>query len=246
MAYWSWELCVIIFMFICAGNAIFDIDDLGAMMCYFKIIYESKSGSYYVLPYSYISSPIVFVLIMMHKVNSRNVLKEDPQTHEASVRKTADTLESNNSASGSNASMDEWRRAISAPTRYRVGSASINLRPRDVLQILTVCFVAFVIVILIYSSYRHKSVLSTESRVISIATTINYNDRYPLTKPILINGGKKFRIAVITDLDHASKVKESLWQSHYLKGYLSVYDDGRFYVKFEDQSVELLSKLGEG
>jgi len=50
--------------------------------------------------------------------------------------------------------------------------------------------------------------------------------KYPLSQPISINNvGIKFRIAIISDLDKASKsqTEKNMWYSYYKKGFLTWY-----------------------
>lgn len=64
-----------------------------------------------------------------------------------------------------------------------------------------------------------------------------YNKTYPLTRPTGTVKGMRYRIAVISDLDEASKVpdKSNLWRSYYKKGYLT-YDSDRL-VSFDNVSI---------
>lgn len=145
-----------------------------------------------------------------------------------------------NIAMGPSIDLDDWRKAISAPTRYRVGSASIHMRPRDILQIAAAILVVVVIIFLVYNRGGSSNVTYIIKRP--------YNKIYPLTKPVAISNGKKYRIGVITDLDHDSKVEneKNLWQSFYLQGYLTVSDDMKFEVTFEEKSTELHQSLSMG
>ncbi|KAF6030695.1 hypothetical protein EB796_010994 [Bugula neritina] len=143
---------------------------------------------------------------------------------------------------GNGSEMDDWQRAISTPTRYRVGASSINLRPKDVIQI---CLLLFVVVFVGLVIYTHSAPLGAR-KVIPLTKPSSYSDKYPLSAPITTANGRKFRIAVITDLDHGSKVDDSLWQSHYLKGFLIAGKDNKFKVEFDSKSTNLYNSLAQG
>lgn len=171
----------------------------------------------------------------MHKVTSRNSLSDKSRTE------GNESLDS--SAITPNMELDDWRRAISTPTRYRVGSASIHMKPREVLQLLVIFIVVVVVVFFVYKSSHHSTPVS---RLLAGELPV-YNNRYPLTDPITVNGGVKYRIGIISDLDHDSKVNnDNLWRSHFLKGYLTVKDDKSFVVEFESTPTDLHSSLAQG
>ena len=169
---------------------------------------------------------------------------------ETNGRKLNDSSDSSGNGSSSamapSMDLDEWRKAISTPTRYRVGSASIHMRPRDILQAGVVILIIIVVIFLIYT--RGSGTTSVGGLIVSSKGGRVYNSKYPLTKPLLVPDGKKYRIGVITDLDHDSKVvdQKNLWMSHYLKGYLTVYNDMKFEVSFESKSVDLHQSLSSG
>lgn len=66
------------------------------------------------------------------------------------------------------------------------------------------------------------------------------NNRYPLTKPILLpNGSIKYRVALISDLDSHSMSKENpyQWISYFKKGYLTYRPADRNVTIEWDQSA---------
>lgn len=184
----------------------------------------------------------------MHKVTSRGSMKDESRTQgETNGRKLNESSDSSGNgvtAMGPSMDLDEWRKAISTPTRYRVGSASIHMRPRDILQAAVVILIILAVIVLIYNGGGASNAVSS---LIGSGKRLS-NNQYPLTKPQSIPNGMKYRIGVITDLDHGSKVEneKNLWMSHYLKGYLTVTNDMKFEVSFESESEDLYSSLSLG
>ena len=65
-----------------------------------------------------------------------------------------------------------------------------------------------------------------------------YNATYPLTKPLRTDSGVKYRIAVISDLDQDSKLKDSSnkWASHMKFGHLTISDNcDHVSIHFDDK-----------
>nr|XP_046261697.1 soluble calcium-activated nucleotidase 1b isoform X2 [Scatophagus argus] len=74
-----------------------------------------------------------------------------------------------------------------------------------------------------------------------------YNDTYPLSPPQKTEHGIRYRIAVIADLDTASRSsKDQTWVSYMKRGYLTVSDSAdRLEVEWDAEMVTLESHLAE-
>ncbi|KAM7009002.1 soluble calcium-activated nucleotidase 1b [Tautogolabrus adspersus] len=74
-----------------------------------------------------------------------------------------------------------------------------------------------------------------------------YNDTYPLSPPQQTSSGIRYRIAVIADLDTASRSsKDQTWISYMKKGYLTVSDSAdTLQVEWDADTVTLESHLAE-
>ncbi|XP_074538393.1 soluble calcium-activated nucleotidase 1b isoform X1 [Halichoeres trimaculatus] len=74
-----------------------------------------------------------------------------------------------------------------------------------------------------------------------------YNDTYPLSPPEKTSHGIRYRIAVIADLDTASRSsKDQTWISYMKRGYLTVSDSAdTLQVQWDDDTVTLASHLAE-
>lgn len=171
-------------------------------------------------------------------------MKEDNWSLQLTNGRKTNGSTCNNDSLLPSTNMDEWKRTMSASTRFRIGSASVHLGLRTVLQFCVALLIFVVLALIIYNHVFRRTKTLTNHLLSSKVRS--YNDKYPLTKPIVIPNGHMFTIAVITDLDHSSKVKESLWKSHYLKGYLTVTDDLTFQVQFDPESVEIHSTFAQG
>lgn len=122
----------------------------------------------------------------------------------------------------------DWRQALRTPPTYRIGNRTFRF------QWPLVIFVAFILVVLLFLIYLRSSTPSESYHSLSkydstwfrrgtIYGSPTYNYTYPLTAPIASNGMLSYRIALIADLDKASRVddKKNLWRSYLKKGYLS-------------------------
>lgn len=74
-----------------------------------------------------------------------------------------------------------------------------------------------------------------------------YNDTYPLSPPVKTKDGIRYRIAVIADLDQASRSSQGqTWFSYMKKGYLTVSDSAsRLKVEWDAETITLKSSLAE-
>lgn len=119
----------------------------------------------------------------------------------------------------------DWRQAIRTPPSYRVGNSMFRLQS----HFFTILGVIFVFILFIYFNITGQNRYAFRSRDFDKENGISngfsyssYNNTYPLTKPVSIHDKVRYRIGLITDLDHASRSKDAsnTWESHYLQGYL--------------------------
>ena len=182
---------------------------------------------------------VVLILNVMHKVNSRNSMKveECRPLKESNGWNVSKTLE--------NPSIVNWKWEMSTPLRIRLGPVTVNLKLRDVLIVAVI--MAVVMATFIYSNHMSETKKrSIVHNLIVHKPALSAHSPYPLTKYIEVPHGKKYRIALITDLDHGSKVKDWLWKSLYLKGYLTVYNNRKFELQLDSNSVDLHSSFDQG
>ncbi|KAL4239927.1 Soluble calcium-activated nucleotidase 1 [Mactra antiquata] len=147
-------------------------------------------------------------------------------------------------------SVNDWMQAIRTPTPYRVGNASLHVKPRMV--VYGAIILTAILILLIYfipSSHSSRLSLSCNNRLLHDSLVSQQVDStYPLTNPIKSSRGTSYRIAVVTDLDTDSKSKDkkNTWISYLKFGNLTIYDDySRVIISF-DNTVELSSKVSEG
>lgn len=111
-------------------------------------------------------------------------------------------------------SLRDWRKALRAPTTYRVGNA-VRVQPQFILIIV---ILGVILLILFYYNWLTKqSSVGNHKWTISVRT---YNSTYPLTKPEEAFDVITFRIGIVTDLDTKSKseVKPHTWNSYFKRG----------------------------
>ncbi|XP_013381847.1 soluble calcium-activated nucleotidase 1 [Lingula anatina] len=145
----------------------------------------------------------------------------------------------------SNSSVHHWMKAIKAPTPYRIG-ASVHIKPKVLIAATIMASTVIVIILfMLFPSPPHH--LCMDELTGEIKTL--YNSTYPLSKPIRTEKEIKFRIAIIADLDTASKhrKKQNTWISFLQKGYLSLsLDHSRASVQWDADKLTLKSGLAQG
>lgn len=125
----------------------------------------------------------------------------------------------------------DWRKALRTPPTYRIGNRTFRFQLPIVLLIGVILVILIIVFYLKatstdYSASYYNSISKYDStwfrRGIPYGSP-TYNYTYPLTAPIVSNGMRTYRIAIIADLDKASKIadKRDTWRSYYKKGYLS-------------------------
>lgn len=183
----------------------------------------------------------------MQKVTSRNSLSHMDKSRNESSSRLANGSDTNSLNIQPTMDVNDWRRAISTPTKYRVGSASFHMRPRDLFQVIVVFLLIVTIVTLIYRG--NSQPMSPVHVNHAFIPSKQYNRDYPLTPEISILHGRKLRIAIISDLDQASKVegeKGTVWKSFFKKGYLTIFNNNTMTVSWDEKDTVLHSSMAQG
>ncbi|XP_071129639.1 soluble calcium-activated nucleotidase 1-like [Mytilus edulis] len=134
----------------------------------------------------------------------------------------------------------DWMQAIRRPTPYRVGNAKLHLKTRTVAYFM-LFFVAFLILIV--------NILPQNSSKEKCDCSVEYDNRYPLSKPYITDYGLTYKIAMVTDLDTESKSKKkaNTWLSYLQTGNLTLSSDhSKVTVKLDKIPVTLSSSLSQG
>lgn len=130
--------------------------------------------------------------------------------------------------------LKELRQSLSSSQAYRISNSTIRFQKHFV---IFVSLVGILFLVILYN------IGHTTPKLVSYGLnrphdTISHRiakSKYPLSQPIYVdNVGIKYRIAIISDLDKASKslTEKNTWYSFYKKGYLTWYTS--------NSSIELL------
>lgn len=123
--------------------------------------------------------------------------------------------------------LKELRQSLSSSQAYRVSNSTIRFQTHFV---ILVSLIGIVFLVILYNM-----AYTTTPKLVSYGLNRPYDQpsmyklvtsKYPLSQPIYVdNVGIKFRIAIISDLDKASKsqTEKNTWYSYYKKGYLTWY-----------------------
>lgn len=153
-------------------------------------------------------------------------------------------------------SIQDWRQAVRMPTAYRVGNSTLRIQTQFVVGVAIVGVSILVLLYAVLPYSRNKQLVSDlidhdehgHQHVMEAKKQLwFYNSTYPLTPPATTPKGLRYRIAVISDLDTASKDKENYtWYSYLKKGYL-VIDITKKYVSIEwdHDLIKLKSTLSQ-
>lgn len=126
----------------------------------------------------------------------------------------------------SSSMLKELRQTMSTSQAYRISNSTIRFQTHFV---IIVSLIGILFLVILYNmtyttpklvSYR----LNHSPDYFVYKYTIKSN--YPLSSPIYIEKvGIKYRIAIVSDLDKASKsqTEKNMWYSYYKKGYLTWY-----------------------
>lgn len=131
--------------------------------------------------------------------------------------------------------LKELRQSLSSSQAIRISNSTIRFQTHFV---ILVSLIGIIFLIVLYNMTH------TTSKLVSYGTHHPPNQfvykltaklKYPLSSPIYLeNVGIKYRIAIVSDLDKASKsqTEKNTWYSFYKKGYLTWY--------FSNNTIELL------
>lgn len=122
-------------------------------------------------------------------------------------------------------SLRDWRKALRAPTTYRVGNA-VRIQSQ---LVIFIAIVGLCLVILLYYQWLTGIFPLKNQKWTEVHRT--YNSTYPLTAAVRNGELITFRIGIVTDLDTTSKseVKPHTWVSYLKRGHLT-YNSNKNYV----------------
>lgn len=137
----------------------------------------------------------------------------------------------------------DWRQALRAPHVYRVANSSFRIQGYFLMLVLLLLSVP--IVFLAYP-LLHGFMCSPPSQTLSQCRYYKYNRTYPTSTPIKTSKGITYRIAIVSDLDHDSKLadKKDMWHSLMRTGSLYWNSNNNFLsVIWDDRTIVLSSSL---
>lgn len=155
-------------------------------------------------------------------------------------------------------SIQDWRQAVRMPTAYRVGNSTLRIQTQFIVGVAIVG-VSFLILLYALLPYTRNTTMVSDIHQHDehghkhVAERLKYpwtyNVTYPLTQPSTTPKGVRYRIAVISDLDTASKDKNKnyTWFSYFKKGYLTIDITKKFVgVEWDANVATLRSTLSQG
>nr|CAD7260222.1 unnamed protein product [Timema shepardi] len=162
-------------------------------------------------------------------------------------------------------SLREWRSAVRTPTTFRVGNSTLRIQTKFVSMVAVIGLLILCFFFIYGTPYRYKSSYHNmddndvpyhkrlkEPPVQNITPSTSrgtYNSTYPLTPPVTTKVGIKYRIGIVSDMDHSSKSKteDFTWISYLLRGYVVWNPVSNSVNVFWDDTkpVILKSSLGE-
>ena len=145
------------------------------------------------------------------------------------------------------------------PLTYKMGNSTIRFQ-RPLVAAMTVVFAALLVLLYVFAvggrsrsggsddfgHYRYSPRLQQQQPTKSYS----YNATYPLSTPTMTERGMRYRVAMISDLDEASKVadKKDVWRSYLKRGHFYFDSDtGRASFEWDEgEPAELTSSLSNG
>lgn len=148
----------------------------------------------------------------------------------------------------------DWRTAVSTPLTYRIGNSTLHFQTNQIVIITIICVAVIFLFYITGLGGRSKTnftLMNDHQEHDHFHEKLGrYNATYPLTKPLRTDSGVKYRIAVISDLDQNSKLKDTSnkWVSHMKFGHLTISDNcDHVSIHFDDkEDVTLQSNLAAG
>jgi len=153
----------------------------------------------------------------------------------------------------SRSSTSDWFRAIRKPPPYRVGSTRLSLKPYFVAMVGGIVILSLLLVTLMIPDNPERAIKRFANYGLArYFTQPVYNETYPLwsssSGPVLTADGVIHRVALITDLDEASKLDPSKdkWTSYLFLGHLTLSrDHAKASVSFDKEPIALSSTLAQ-
>lgn len=119
----------------------------------------------------------------------------------------------------------ELRQSLSSSQAYRISNSTIRFQKYFV---VLVSLIGIIFLVVLYN------IAHTTPKLVSYGLNRPHDkflykpakSKYPLSHPVYVeNKGIKYRVAIISDLDKASKSQtdKNMWYSYYKKGYLTWY-----------------------
>ena len=152
----------------------------------------------------------------MSKVGQPNKVT-DPSPNVEPMRPT-----SSYRAAGEDVSVrvNDWMKAVRAPTAYRIGGPSVHLNGTRLAKMGIIALLVLTVIVLLIPATDYDSRISKR-----LSLHPKFNSTYPLSSPQKTSDGTRFRIGIISDLDTTNKVgegKKMKWTSYFRKGYLTL------------------------
>lgn len=121
--------------------------------------------------------------------------------------------------------LKELRQSLSSSQAYRISNSTIRFQTHFV---ILVSLIGILFLVILYNvSHKTPTLVSYGlNRPHDKFVYPTIKSKYPLSQPVYVdNAGIKYRIAIISDLDKASKsqTEKNIWYSYYKKGYLIWY-----------------------
>ncbi|XP_025419528.1 soluble calcium-activated nucleotidase 1-like [Sipha flava] len=126
----------------------------------------------------------------------------------------------------SSSMLKELRQSLSSSQAYRISNSTIRFQTHFVILVSLIGILFLVILYNMAYTPTPKLVSYGLNHPHDQLMYKSVTSKYPLSQPIYLkNLGVKFRIAIISDLDKASKslTEKNIWYSYYKKGYLTWY-----------------------
>lgn len=137
----------------------------------------------------------------------------------------------------------DWRQALRAPHVYRVANSTFRIQSPFLALIILILSVP---IILLSYPFLHSVICSPPSQTVAQCRYYKYNRTYPTSTPIRTSKGITYRIAIVSDLDHDSKLpnKKDTWHSLMKTGSLYWNPNNNFLsVIWDDRTITLSSSL---
>lgn len=154
--------------------------------------------------------------------------------------------------------MADWRSAVGKPPAHRISKDDQDSASRSGLgdcgslgKFTTASIIVLLISFFAMLAYLPKNGCDGRSTNSFGGKMPPYNSTYPLSTPVQkSNGVIEYRLAVVTDLDHASKIdgEKHTWRSYMKHGALrlNTVDYSKSEIEWEKDSFGLKSTLSQG